>query len=265
MPLLLFRTMVAADFHGAAPWALWTTYFTAAAVAWIAGHLVITRLFGRDSQAGVVGGVSAAFSNLVLLGIPFMLGVFGQPGFEILSLIVSVHLPTMIVASIMLFELFGRAKGGALHPAAMLATFLRRLVVNPLIVGILAGLAWRATGLPLPDWAARFVDALADIAGPLALFAMGLGLTRFGISGHVAPALVLSFAQADADAGGGVCAGLVARPAAARRQGGGGGGRPAVGRQLLSDRRPVRHRAGARLEPDVDRHRLRGASPRRSG
>lgn len=195
MPLLLFRTMVASDFHGAAPWALWTTYFTAAAVAWIAGHLVITRLFGRDSQTGVVGGVSAALSNLVLLGIPFMLGVFGQPGFEILSLIVSVHLPTMIAASIVLFELFGRAKGGALHPAAMLATFLRRLVVNPLIVGILAGLAWRATGLPLPDWAARFVDALADIAGPLALFAMGLGLTRFGISGHVAPALVLSFVK----------------------------------------------------------------------
>ena len=27
----------------------------------------------------MVGGVSAALSNLVLLGIPFMLGVFGQP------------------------------------------------------------------------------------------------------------------------------------------------------------------------------------------
>ena len=38
----------------------------------------------------------------------------------------------------------------------------------------------------------RFVDALASIAAPLALFAMGLGLKKFGISGNVLPALVLS-------------------------------------------------------------------------
>ena len=127
----------------------------------------------------MVGGVSAAFSNLVLLGIPFMLGVFGQPGFEMLSLIISVHLPTMMVASIMLFELFGRAKGGAAAPGApCCATFLRKLVTNPLIVGILAGLAWRLTGLRLagagrPASSTRWPTSPA----PLALFAMGLGLT----------------------------------------------------------------------------------------
>ena len=51
---------------------------------------------------------------------------------------------------------------------------------------------WRCIGLPLPALAVRFVDALADIAGPLALFAMGLGLRQFGISGNVRPALALS-------------------------------------------------------------------------
>jgi predicted permease len=63
---------------------------------------------------------------------------------------------------------------------------------NPLIIGILAGLAWRITGAPLPDVAMRLVDALAATAGPVALFAMGLSLRRFGISGNVRPALVLS-------------------------------------------------------------------------
>ena len=45
LPLLLFRTMVGADFHGSAPWALWSVYFAAAAVTWIVGHLVMTRAF----------------------------------------------------------------------------------------------------------------------------------------------------------------------------------------------------------------------------
>ncbi|ODT07730.1 MAG: transporter [Mesorhizobium sp. SCN 65-20] len=192
LPLLLFRTMLSADFQGAAPWALWATYFAAVAVAWTAGHLVITRIFGRDGQAGVVGGVSSAFSNLVLLGIPFMLGVFGQEGFEVLSLIVSVHLPTMMMASIVLFQLFGPRRSEPVHPLRIIGDFLRKIFQNPLIIGILAGLVWRATGVPLPSLANRFVDALADIAGPVALFAMGLGLRKFGISGNVRPALVLS-------------------------------------------------------------------------
>ena len=129
----------------------------------------------------------------MLLGIPFMLGVFGRQGFEILSLIVSVHLPSMMAASIVLFELFGRSKEAAkLHPLDMLRTFARRLAGNPLIVGILAGLAWRMLGVPMPALAGRFVGALADIAGPLALFAMGLGLRKFGISGQLGPAIVLS-------------------------------------------------------------------------
>ena len=190
LPLLLFRTMVEADFHGAAPWSLWATYFVAVAVVWTCGHLVTTRVFGREAQAGVVGGVASSFSNLLLLGAPFMLGVFGQEGFEILSLILSVHLPAMLMVSIILFEIFGR--GGGVHPLQIAKEFLRKIFVNPLVVGILAGLLWRATSMALPRLAAHLVDALADIAGPVALFAMGFGLSKFGLSGNIRPALALT-------------------------------------------------------------------------
>ncbi|MEW6629405.1 MAG: AEC family transporter [Pseudomonadota bacterium] len=192
MPLLLFQTMVKSDFHGVAPWSLWGAYFTAVAITWAAGHLVTTRIFGRDARAGIVGGVSSAYSNVVLLGAPFILGIFGPSGFEVLSLLVSVHLPIMMMASIVLFEIFGRGSGEAVHPLRVIRSFLKRLFVNPLIIGILAGLAWRLAGTPLPNLAERLVDALADTAGPVALFAMGLSLRRFGISGNVRPALALS-------------------------------------------------------------------------
>lgn len=192
MPLLLFQTMVNADFHGGAPWSLWGAYFAAVAITWAAGHVVTTRIFGRDARAGVVGGVSSAFSNVVLLGAPFILGIFGASGFEVLSLLVSVHLPVMMMASMVLFEVFGRSGAEHVHPLRVVRSFLRRLFVNPLIIGILAGLAWRMTGAPLPELASRLVDALAATAAPVALFAMGLSLRRFGISGNVRPALALS-------------------------------------------------------------------------
>ena len=192
MPLLLFQTMVKSDFHGVTPWSLWGAYFAAAAITWAAGHLVMTRLFGRDVRAGIVGGVSSAYSNVVLLGAPFILGIFGASGFEVLSLLVSVHLPIMMMASIVLFEMFGRGSGETVHPLRVVKSFLRRLFINPLIIGILAGLAWRLTGVALPDLVERLVDTLADTAGPVALFAMGLSLRRFGISGNIRPALALS-------------------------------------------------------------------------
>lgn len=191
LPVLLFRTMALADFAGAAPWALWGAYFTGIAVSWTVGHLLIVQVFGRDKRAGVVAGITSSFSNLVLVGAPFVIGVYGQAGFEILALLVSVHLPTMMATSIVMVAWFGR-KDSSASIGMVLREFLTTLFSQPLIIGILAGLAWRLTGLPLTGLPARFIESIASIAGPLALFAVGLGLRKFGISGNVRPAITVS-------------------------------------------------------------------------
>ncbi|MCC0029802.1 MAG: AEC family transporter [Brucellaceae bacterium] len=195
VPMLLFHTMAHADFGGSLPLALWLAYFGAVVVNWTIGHKVVRRFFGRDARAGVVAGLASSFSNMVLFGIPFMQGIYGHRGVAIMSLIVAVHLPIMMAASIVLFEWARVADGVAEKRASvheMVRDFFAKLFVNPLIIGILAGLAWRITGWSLPAVAARFVDTIAGIAGPVALFAMGTGLKKFGISGNVAPALATS-------------------------------------------------------------------------
>jgi malonate transporter len=194
-PLLLFRTMVTADFHGTAPWSLWTAYFIGVIVAWAAADLAIKLFFGRDNRAGVVAGVSGAFSNLVFLGMPLMLGVFGQNGFAILSLIVAVHMPVMMAASITLHELAMRRDGvfkGESHWVAVIGSFFNSLLRNPFVLGILVGWIWRLLGLRMPDAADALIETLSGVAGPVALFAMGMGLKKFGISGNIAAALLMS-------------------------------------------------------------------------
>jgi predicted permease len=183
--------MAKADFQGADPLTVWLAYFSASAVAGLAGHIATTRLFGRDAQAGVVGGVAASFSNLLLLGSPLMLGVFGQPGFEILSLVIAVQLPLLLTVSIILFNLMAvrDERAGLL---SIVADIARRVTRNTLILGILAGLFWRLGGLTMPAIADRLIVALSGAAGTVALVAMGLGLRRFGISGNVRQALVLT-------------------------------------------------------------------------
>ncbi|RCS25355.1 AEC family transporter [Phyllobacterium salinisoli] len=192
-PLLLFRTMISADFHGSAPWALWVAYFSGVVGAWLVSHGAIRTVFGRDRRAGVVAGVSGAFSNLVFLGMPLMLGVFGHEGVAIISLIISVHMPSMMATSIALNEWATRRDGighGETHLTATIKSFFRSLLRNPLVIGILSGWAWRFSGLEMPQFASTLIDTLAGVAGPVALFAMGMGLKKFGISGNVRAAFL---------------------------------------------------------------------------
>lgn len=194
VPLLLFRIIATASFDHGAPWALWVTYFTAVLVTWSSAHFVIRAGFGRDARSGVVAGVTAGFSNLVLLGIPFMSGVYGEPGLAILSQIVSIHMPIMMGASVILFEWALKRDGASTETKTALTLvtgFLRQLFSNPLILGILGGFLVRVSGLEIPAVADRVIASLGGVAGPLALFAMGVSLRGYGIRGQVPQAVSL--------------------------------------------------------------------------
>lgn len=191
VPFLLFRTMQGADFGGSLPWRLWLAYFSSVSVTWVVAHLFIRKVAGRDTRAAVVAGVTASYSNLVLLGMPLISGVFGQDGLVQLSLIIAIHLVVMLGMSMVLFEWALLRDGVAKMRTgygAIARNFITQLVVNPLVAGILAGLAVRLSGVGLPGLATRLIDSLASVAGPLALIAMGMSLRRFGIKGHVAAA-----------------------------------------------------------------------------
>lgn len=192
LPVLMFRTMTSANFGAAAPWLLWSAYFLSAAIVWALGQFVTAYVFRRERKAAIVGGMTASYSNIVLLGLPFMQSTIGHDGVSVLSLIIAVHLPLMLGAAAIQFALAEREAGGRVDARREVVAFVNALAGNKLVVGILLGLAWRLTGLPLPSLAERMVDTIAAMAGPLALFSMGMGLLRFGISANFMPALTLS-------------------------------------------------------------------------
>ncbi|AKH99809.1 putative permease [Hoeflea sp. IMCC20628] len=194
VPLLLFRIIATASFDHGAPWALWAAYFTSVLVTWIFAHFIIRTGFGRDARSAVVAGVTAGFSNLVLLGIPFMTGVYGEEGLAILSQLVSVHMPVMMGASVILFEWALKRDGASTETKSVLTLvtgFLRQLFSNPLIIGIVGGFLVRLSGLDIPVVADRVIASLGSVAGPLALFAMGVSLQGYGIRGQVPQAVSL--------------------------------------------------------------------------
>jgi len=195
IPLLIFRTLAGADFAGAAPGRLWLAYFAGFAAVWALGDAMVRWLFGRDHRAGLVAGVSAAYGNTVLVGIPLTLAAYGDAGAVAISLIVAVHMPVTMAASAVLIGRAERRDGigdGHVNLAAAATSVARNLATNPIIIGIFAGLAWRLTGVAVAGVPGVLIGRIADVAGTLALLALGMTLRRYGIGRNVTAGLALS-------------------------------------------------------------------------
>jgi predicted permease len=195
LPLLLFRTLGTAGWPDVSPWPFWLTYFTGVAIVWFLATVIVRKIFGRDARSGVVAGISAGYSNLVLLGIPVINQAFGQDGLVIILMLVSIHLAVMMTASAIHTEVAAQRDG--LNDAALdLLTVARRVIVsllkNPIIIGTLSGVAYNATGLPLDGIPRVLIDRVADIAIPCALLALGMALKRYGVRGSIMPAAAIT-------------------------------------------------------------------------
>ncbi|MEO9459034.1 MAG: AEC family transporter [Lentilitoribacter sp.] len=194
VPLLLFKNILNADFGSGEVLVIWAVYFSAGLVVWTLSHLVVQFVFGRDTRAGVVAGVTGAFSNCVLVGIPFITGVYGEEGVAILSKILTIHLPVMLAATIIQFEWASRRDGAVeteINFNGVLKKFLKQLLSNPLVLGILAGFVVKMLAVNPPPLADRLIESISATVGPLALFAVGMATRRYGVSGQIPPALVL--------------------------------------------------------------------------
>lgn len=181
IPLLIFRTLVEAKFPDALPWSYWLAYFIGAFFSWIFVQAAALYFFRRRYKESIIYGISAAQSNIVLVGIPVVLTAFGEAGAVPLFLLVAVNLPIMLTTASLLIESSGSgglSKKGLLKLGRVLAT-------NLLLIGFVAGLLTRLAGLAPGGPVKGIIDLVAASAVPCALFAMGLSLRHYGIAGDL--------------------------------------------------------------------------------
>lgn len=196
IPVLLFRSLASASVPDGSPWLYFLTYLAAICVAWALSMALMRFIAGRGWRASVIAGVAGGFSNLVLVGIPLIERAFGPEALALHFLLLGVHLPFMMALATFLMEFAARADGADDSPVRageVLVRLFRNFSTNPIIIGILAGVAWRLTGWDLPLPAVPVLDMIARTAGPLALLSLGMGLVEYSIRGNWQPAVGVSF------------------------------------------------------------------------
>lgn len=199
VPALLFRTTARIDL-ARMPWGTVLAFFVPVLVLLVFVYVwqrVAQREGALSAAAPSVRAISATFGNSVQVGIPMAAALFGEAGLAIHVAIVSLHAMTLLTVLTALVELdLARAKREQGHSNAHLLTTLgrtvRNTVIHPVVLPVLAGLAWNLLGLPLPTIADEILATLGQAVVPLCLVLIGMSLAYYGVKGAARGAVGIS-------------------------------------------------------------------------
>lgn len=182
IPALLCRTIATAEFGNLAAGGVWASFYTAGFLTWFAASALTSFMLRRPAADAPAIAMTATFGNTVMLGIPLALGTYGPKAGAVIALVLSVHAPIWWLTGMLQAQASGGQKGQTLRQ--LFQGLMLDLVRNPIVIGIMLGVAWRLTGFTMPKALDRLLELLAQSGVPTALVALGLSLTAFRIKGQ---------------------------------------------------------------------------------
>lgn len=188
IPILLFGSLAAIELPENVSWGFLVAFYVGSGGAYALGMLT-GRWYGRDLAAQAIFGMSGAFANLVLLGVPVILTAFGPEAALPMFLIIGFHSMTFMPITVGLIH---AGRGDGVSWQSQLREVVIAVLRNPIVIGLMAGFAMNLSGLALPGGVDRIVELMGGAAVPTALFAMGASLFGYPARGDQAPAIVLT-------------------------------------------------------------------------
>jgi malonate transporter and related proteins len=198
VPALLFRTTSRIDFR-TLPWGLLAAFF-GPVLLMLLGVYAWQRRINRGSAHGAaapsVRAISSTFGNTLQIGVPVASALFGEAGLGLHVTIISLHALTLLSVLTLLVEL-DLARHRALHEETAslfvtMKTMLRNTIIHPVVLPVLAGLLWNASGVRLPPVVDEALETLGTAVVPLCLVLIGMSLAYYGVRGAARGAVLLS-------------------------------------------------------------------------
>ncbi len=184
-------------FRFAANLSLAEIYSTRFVLAYLTGCIAIyalavaVALFRRVSvPEAAIEAQCAVIGNTGFLGVPMLVVLLGPDAAGPVLMILAIDL--IVFSSVITLVITGAREGRMSW--GILRILGLGLLANPMIVSMVAGLGWSATGLAVPATVNEFLALLGGAATPCALFAIGASLATKSAE-RVAVAAWLSFCK----------------------------------------------------------------------
>jgi len=176
VPMLLLRTISTATLPDVIPWDYLASYYLGTFIILLSGLGITSLLWQRTFSQQVINAFSSSFSNTILLGIPIILLTFGDRAVLPLFIIIGTHGIIMVPLFTIMLEM---GKSGRAPIKTVIVRTSYGLFTNPLIIGLLSGLACNLFEITLWKPLDEMAKLLANSVTSCALFALGATLASF--------------------------------------------------------------------------------------
>ena len=190
VPILLFMAMFRLDISRAFDFGMLTSFYVGAFTCFATGIILARTVWGRRPGESVAVGFCAVFSNTVLIGLPISQLAFGDAVLTPVFGIIAFHASLLYTVGMITME-FARRDGRGFVETVKSA--FSSVIANPLMVGILSGIAANLVNLWIPAPVEQALDLIRMTAIPVSLIGIGIALNRYSISSELAETLMVSF------------------------------------------------------------------------
>lgn len=187
LPVLLFEELATVDFSE-----VWDIKFILFCFVVTAISITISTLISLLWKDRSIKGEfiqSTYRSSAALLGIAFIQNIYGTAGMAPLMIIGSVPLYNIMAVVVLSFF----KPGNNSFDKALVKRTLKGIATNPIILGIVAGLAWSALKIPMPTILNKVVSSVGATATPMGLMSMGATFELKKATSKMKPTLVAVF------------------------------------------------------------------------
>ncbi len=170
LPVLLFHDIASSDFF-----AVWDTHYVlfcfVSTLLCIIIIWIFSSIFYKDKDS-LGEFIQASYrSSAAVLGIAFIQNIYGNSGMTPLMIIGSVPLYNIVAVLVLSFTGPNQKK----LTKATVKRSLLDIITNPIIIGILLGMAASLLPITFPTILIKTVQNVAVLATPLALIGLGAG------------------------------------------------------------------------------------------
>lgn len=189
MPALLLVTIAQESARSFLEWRFLLAFGGGSILCFLAVFLALRAGFGRGTASSTMYGMAAAMTNTGFVALPILHSIYGQPA-VLPAAVATVFVAAVMfpVAVILLESEQGGKHGRIAHPL----TLMKQILLNPMVLSTLIGLAWAIAGWSIPAPLAAYLNIFAGALTPCALFAIGLGLSVEGIATSLAASIALA-------------------------------------------------------------------------
>ncbi len=165
IPTLLFTNIYQTDFSTITSFRL--LWFSVLSILVMnAFFLVFIPMIEPENRKRGVMVQGICRSNFIFFGMPMAVALFGGASAGMASLMVGVVVPMVNVTSVVALEYFRKKTPNV-------GMIIKGILLNPIVIGGLLGLACSLASIRLPAMVERFLVEIAGIATPLALIILG--------------------------------------------------------------------------------------------